>query len=70
MIQLPRLLEHVSLLCGYKHIQILIFAIINLKGTRGNISVMVSQIKKAFEERLSMNGFLDPVTKQRSIWKV
>lgn len=50
--------------------QRLIIAIINLKGTRGNISVMVSHIKKAFEERLSKNTFLDAVTIQKSIWKV
>uniref|UniRef100_A0A1X7TUR9 Endothelin-converting enzyme 1 n=2 Tax=Amphimedon queenslandica TaxID=400682 RepID=A0A1X7TUR9_AMPQE len=39
-------------------------------GTKGNISEMVSQIKTAFQERLSKNTFLDSVTKQRSIWKV
>ena len=39
-------------------------------GTKGNISEMVSQIKTAFQERLSKNTFLDAVTIQRSIWKV
>lgn len=39
-------------------------------GTKGNVSEMVEEIKKAFQERLRTNTWLDNTTIQRSIWKV
>lgn len=39
-------------------------------GTKGNVSEMVEEIKKAFQERLQANTWLDTTTIQRSIWKV
>ena len=39
-------------------------------GTKGNVSEMVEEIKKAFQDRLQANTWLDTTTIQRSIWKV
>lgn len=40
------------------------------EGTKGNVSVMVKEIKDAFEARLEKNTWLDDQTRERSKWKV
>lgn len=40
------------------------------EGTKGNVSMVIDNIKTAFKERLSANSWLDATTKQRCIEKV